>query len=65
MIGAQAPFIFKLFIMKLSIVLALVCALIGLVANRLGLEEAAMMILLSLAFTSRAIYLFFANMEKG
>jgi hypothetical protein len=65
MIGAQAPFIFKLFIMKLSIVLALVCALVGLVANRLGLEEAAMMILLSLAFTSRAIYLFFANMEKG
>jgi hypothetical protein len=51
--------------MKLSIVLALVCALVGLVANRLGLEEAAMMILLSLAFTSRAIYLFFANMEKG
>lgn len=63
--GGHTPFFFKLFTMKLSIVLALVCALVGLVANRLGLEEAAMMILLSLTFTARAIYMFFANMERG
>lgn len=51
--------------MKVSIVLALVCALIGLIANRLGLEEAQLMILLSLLFVARVIYLFFAKMERG